>query len=168
MLGWLKHPGHNDWANEAVVHDGETLIEATAEDIFARLDFASPKNALRERGFVFGQGNPAYNIFEATDPANPDVTLVFEVTESEPGKRYCFRTVPQGDSALVESESEYTITPQGDGRHLLHLTETSVLEQGLSRNQYVLERATLSFSVFRNLARLKLHIELGVHAAHYD
>ncbi len=168
MLSWLKHPGHTDWADEAVVHDGETLIEASAEDIFARLDFASRHNALRERGFAFGAGNPAYNIFEVTDPSHPDARLVVEVTESVPGKRYCFRTLPQGGSALVESASEYTITPQGDGTHLLHLTETSVLERGLSRNQYVLERATLSFSVFRNLARLKLHIELGVQAAHYD
>jgi len=43
----------------------------------------------------------------------------------------------------------------------LHLQETSTLTPGLDRNQYILERAKLNFSVFRTLARLRLHLELG-------
>ena len=62
---------------------------------------------------------------------------------------------------MLESSCEFTIVPQKDGRHLLHLQETSTLTPGLDRNQYILERAKLNFSVFRTLARLRLHLELG-------
>lgn len=164
MLNWLKNQTLQNWASAPIVNDGETIIDAPAAQIFEKLDLASPRNALRERGFVFGAGNPAYDIFEATDPDQPGATLVFEVTESRPRKRYCYRTTTRSndaDCAVLESACEYTIIPQKDGRHLLHLQETSTLAQGLSRDQYVLERAKLNFSVFRTLARLRLHLELG-------
>lgn len=164
MLNWLKNQTLQNWASSPIVNDGETVIDATAAQIYEKLDLASPGNALRGRGFTFGPGNPAYDIFEATDPSQPDVTLVFEVTEARPRKRYCYRTTTRSHDAacpVVESASEYTIIPQKDGRQLLHLQETSVLAPGLNRHEYVLERAKLNFSVFRTLARLRLHLELG-------
>ena len=167
MLNWIKNHTQKNWPAASIENDGETVIAASAADIFERLDLASPRNALRERGFVFGPGNPAYNIFEATDPAQPEIVQIFEVTEYLPRKRYCFRSTFHSEASvggLLEAASEYTIVPQKDGRHLLHLQETSVLKPGLTRNQYILERATLNFSVFRNLARLRLHIELGADA----
>lgn len=170
MLNWLKRTTHSDWAVAPVPHDGETLIDASAHDIFEHLDLASPRNALRARGFVFGPGNPSYNIYELTDPRIPDLTHIMEVTESIPGERYCLRTSfegPESLCALLESSSEYTITPHAEGGHVLHLAETNVMQPGLTRNQYVLERANLSFSVFRNLTRLKLQIELGADAAYF-
>ena len=36
-----------------------------------------------------------------------------------------------------------------------------MLASGLNRHAYILERAKLNFSVFRTLARLRLHLELG-------
>ena len=164
MLNWLKNQTLENWANAPIVNDGETVIDAPAAEIFERLDLASPSNALRQCGFTFGAGNPAYDIFEASDPDQPDVTLVFEVTESRPRKRYCYRTTARSTDkhcAVTESSCEFTIVPQKDGRHLLHLQETSTLTPGLDRNQYILERAKLNFSVFRTLARLRLHLELG-------
>jgi hypothetical protein len=165
MLNWLKNRTFQDWANAPIVNDGETIIDASAAAIFDKLDLASPRNALRERGFAFGDGNPAYDIFEASAPDLPDTPLVFEVTESRPNKRYCYRTTPRAWSegvAVLESASEFTIIPQKDGRHLLHLQETCLLAPRLNRDQYVLERAKLSFSVFRTLARLRLNLESGV------
>jgi hypothetical protein len=164
MLNWLKNQTLQNWASAPIVNDGETVIDAPAAEIFERLNLASPKNALRQRGFVFGAGNPAYDIFEADDPDHPGVTLVFEVTESRARKRYCYRTTTRSTDpacAVIESSCEYTIIPQKDGRHLLHLQESSTLAPGLDRNQYILERAKLNFSVFRTLARLRLHLELG-------
>ena len=92
MLNWLKNQTLHNWSSAPIVNDGETIIDATAAQIYEKLDFATPLNAYRERGYVFGAGNPAYDIFEATDPGEPGKTLIFEVTEARPGKRYCYRT----------------------------------------------------------------------------
>ncbi|HAE93352.1 hypothetical protein [Hyphomonas atlantica] len=164
MLNWLKNQTLHNWSSAPIVNDGETIIDATAAQIYEKLDFATPLNAYSERGYVFGAGNPAYDIFEATDPGEPGKTLIFEVTEARPGKRYCYRTTirdADADCPVIESSSEYTIIPQKDGRQLLHLQESSVLASGLNRHAYILERAKLNFSVFRTLARLRLHLELG-------
>ena len=85
MLEWLKN--QTGWAHGPATQDGETLIHAGARQIYERLDLASPKNALRERGFRFGPGNPAYGVFDVRDPALPESRLVFEVTAAVPGWR---------------------------------------------------------------------------------
>ncbi|KCZ54098.1 hypothetical protein HY29_03225 [Hyphomonas beringensis] len=170
MLNWLKNQAHTKWADVPASQDGETLIHASAQEIYEKLDFSSPGNALRERGFKFGPGNPAYRIYELTDPDIPESRLIFEVIEAQPGKRYAYRVlryVEGNESPVSEAEREYTIEPAPQGGHFLHLKETSTLEENVHRDEYVLARAQLNFRVFRNLARLKLHVELGADAASF-
>ena len=156
--------------DEPMRAENETVIHATPEAIYEKLDLASPKNALRQRGFAMKPGT-AEDSFIVTDPRLPDDSLVFDVISQTPPREYAvqIRPVPTDDPTKVKETTRiYQIEQRVDRACRVVLSEITTFSAPLSRDRYVLERASQGFSVFRTLARLKLHIELGLEAASFD
>lgn len=146
-------------------------IKASAERVYDLLDFSSPQNALRERGFIFSQavGGIGLDDFEARDPELDGVVFHFSVDTYVPTKEICFSTKIESDDValgnFVESHSHYRLTPIDKNSCLLELTETTKLRDGLSERAFQQEAATLIYSVERHIARLSVHAVHGVEAA---
>lgn len=155
-------------ANEPVTIEGDIEIRAAAEEVFALIDFRSKDNALRARGFAFGDCDPDAGRFEVCNPDMPDVTFHFEVTERRRGREITFRSTLECErqlGALEESVSAYRIVPIGERFCRLELTETARLRAGLSDVDRKAEQSLLILTVHNNLAQLKLHAEEGAEAA---
>ena len=147
--------------------DNETVIHATPEAIFAALDLASPRNALRQRGFTI-EANRSQTRFTLTDPRMPEETLILEVISRSPPREYAVRmsTVSHtGTEPEKQTTRVFGIEQRVDRACQVTLSEVTSFSTPLSRDRYVLERASQGFSVFRTLARLKLQVELGLDAA---
>lgn len=171
MMNWLKRETETGEFDSPVRVENDTLIEAPRDDIYARLDFASPTNGLRQRGFDIARDEKQDGLFHVTDPRMPTIRMHCQVTEARTPTRYVYTSrfeSPDSLTGVVETQSAYTFERLGPELCRVHLVETSKLKPGLSRDRYVMERASLSFAAFRALTRLKLQIELGLDIAAFD
>lgn len=151
----------------------ETSLEAEApiERLFDLLDFGSPGNVLRERGFLFlDEPLGSIGVFRATDPANPDVIFRYAVDVCEWPNRIRFETrfeTVEEDTVLQKTMSDYTLISMGAYRSSLHLVETCWLKPGLSQKKFRMEQAMLNLSVQQHVTRLCVHASLGLEEAQH-
>lgn len=151
----------------------ETRLDADApiERLFDLLDFGSPGNALRERGFLF-LDEPMGSIgrFRATDPVRPDVIFSYHVDLCEWPIRIRFETRFEAVDelgALERSVSDYSLVSTGAYSSSLHLVETCWLRPGLSRKKQRMEIAMLNLAVQQHVTRLCVHASFGVEEAQH-
>lgn len=145
-------------------------IEATPQTVFSLLDFTSPTNALRARGWVLNEApGEGAGCFVAHDGADPETQYHFAVDVLDPNREIGFRTTFQSPipiGALVQSYSHYRLTPRDQGAWTtVDLMETADLVDGLNRRQRKTEEAMLLLAVYKDLARLKVHVEQGCEAS---
>ncbi|MGB3625578.1 MAG: hypothetical protein WA989_07115 [Henriciella sp.] len=143
--------------------------EAPIERLFDLLDFGSPGNALRERGFLF-LDEPMGSIgrFRATDPVRPDVIYSFEVDVCEWPSRIRYETqfeTDDQDGSIERSISDYNLTSTGSDTARLHLVETCWMKAGYSRKRQRMEQAMLNLAVREHVTRLCVHASLGIEEA---
>lgn len=152
-----------------VATEGE--IEANLARVFNLLDFGAPQNALRERGFKFSEtpGQSGLATYHAQDPHFDDLDFEFVVDTYVPQRELAYSTriaskkTPLGN--IVHTHSHYVLSPVGEDRCRLKLTETTQLRPGLSVRKYQMEFAALVYTVERHLARLGVHAVKGRAAA---
>ena len=147
--------------------DGE--IEASVDRAFELIDFSSPGNALRERGFVFTEpeeGGPEHYTFH--HPHMDDIVHQVRVIRKSDLKMYEFETTlksaePVGN--FVKSKSFYTFTAIDGARCKLDVTESTWLSEGLDEEDLAAEVVMLTHALQNHVVRLTLHAVQGIEGA---
>lgn len=146
-------------------------IDATLARVFDLLDFSTPRNALRERGFKFSEatGQNDLSTYHAQDPYFDDLQFHFDIDTYVPQREFAYSTrIESKEKSLgniVHTHSHYRLKEVNDDRCHLELSETTQLRAGLSLRKYQMEFASLVYTVERHLARLGVHAAQGHEAA---
>lgn len=143
----------------------EGEIAASAADVFALLDFADPRNALRARGAkveaVEGDGPR----FVMTLPQVPDLDFHIDVIEAEAPNHYAYAIVidPLVGRMAASTES-YTVWDVPDGGCRVRLENAVTFQEGLLEKHIQEEFALVTMALLKTVAKLKLQAEQGVEA----
>ena len=149
------------------VFQAETDIAASAEDVFALVDFADPRNAERVRGATIETVAGTGDCFIMRMPAMPDFRFHIEVLEAEAPNHYAFAIVcdpPVG--RMARSTEAYTIWNVPGGGCRLRLENTVTFQDGLRLKHVQEEIGCMTIASHNSVAKLKLQAEQGVSAVH--
>ena len=144
----------------------EVEINKPADEVFALIDWADPRNAKRATGNIVRQIEGKPDQFEMIMPFMDELLFKFIVTDNQPGRKYAFGCVIEPQSGnLAHSHESYEIEPLGDDScHLLLICETTFVD-GLREKEWLCEVATMTASVQSALQKLKLQAEHGADVA---
>jgi uncharacterized protein YndB with AHSA1/START domain len=143
----------------------EGEIEASAADVFALIDYADPRNAMRARGArveaVEGNGRR----FLMKLPQVPDLDFHIDVIEAEAPNHYAYAIVidPLVGRMAASTES-YTIWDVPGGGCRVRLENVVTFQEGLREKHIQEEFALVTLALFKTIAKLKLQAEQGVEA----
>lgn len=164
MLHWFKPK----MAPEGpATFDYDIAIDASAEDIYALLDWADPKNAKRQLGETVREmpgEDDSWQLVIGSYPDLGDMTFDMTVTEACPHRVYAFEgALPEGTGRLVSTHERYTIEPrEGGGCELRLVCEATFRPMKLKH--YAEEIGLMMVATHNALAKLKLHAEQGPEA----
>jgi hypothetical protein len=144
----------------------EVEIAAPAEDAYALVDWADPRNGQRALG---GEITPLAGVpgrFRCVLAALPGHPFEIAVTEAVPPGAYAFtcEAVPRV-GRLVRSHERYTFEPMTRSSCRLTLVMTATLAGPLRMKDHEHEVGTITRACRSALAKLKIHAEEGVEAA---
>lgn len=141
-------------------------IDKSADEVFALIDWADPRNAKRATGNDVRQVEGKPDQFEMVMPFMDDLVFKFLVTENEPGRKYAFGCIidpPMGN--LETSHETYEFEPLGEDKcHVSLVTEVKFVD-GLREKEFTCEVAAMAASVQSALQKLKLQAEHGAEVA---
>ncbi len=147
--------------------EAKVFISAPAEQVYGALNLRSPNNRYVRRGMSLTPQEGSDDTFVVTDDDMPGFTFFFTEVLAVPHSRYSLTTrFPEGQvaGAVTGDDSDYTLTPAGEGRcqvtykGALHLVP-------MTKKERRKEEAMLLLSINDDLARLKALIEEGSEAA---
>lgn len=162
MLDWFKP----EMAPEGpVTFDFETGIAAPAEEIYALVDFADPRNAKRQLGHSVAQGEAGPGNFILVIRQMPDAEFVLSVTDATAPSSYAYRCDPRPQQGRLQwSMERYTIADQGDGTCLVTLLVEAQFDEPLPQREYARHVGMMASGCDIALEKLKLHAEQGMEA----
>jgi hypothetical protein len=140
-------------------------IERPAEEVYALIDWADPRNAKRALGNKVEQLAP--DRFRLHLDMVPGHRFEMIVTEAVPGQSYAYDaeiTPPVG--RLVSCSEAYTVEPLGEASCRLALTVTAWIIGGMSEEDMAMEIMMMGTSGQNAVAKLKIQAEQGVEAVH--
>ena len=143
----------------------EGEIEASAAEVFALLDFADPRNAMKARGatIVPVEGNGQRFLMKL--PQTPDLNFHIDVIEAEAPNHYAYAiTVDPLVGRMAASTESYTVTDNPGGGCRVHLVNAVTFQQGLREKDLPEEFGRVTVALYRTLGKLKLQAEQGVEA----
>ena len=144
---------------------GEVVIEKPAEEVYALLDWADPRNAKRQLGNEVAAIEGAPDRFRMTLAALPGHVFDMIVTEAVPHSAYGFAThITPSVGRLVTSHEHYRLEPLGTGTCRLTLVNTVTFIDGMRMKQLSEEVMIMSVASHNALAKLKIHAEQGAEA----
>jgi hypothetical protein len=137
-------------------------VQASADEVFALLDFADPRNAQVARGAsVKGDGSH----FEMTVPQLPKHVFHIAVIEHEAPNHYGYDIVTEpAIGALARSREVFTVWDLPGGGCRVRLEAAMTLRKGVREKRLVNEIAMMTIGCHNSLAKLKLQIEQGLDA----
>jgi len=143
----------------------ETEIEASAAEVFALLDFADPRNALKARGATIAAVDGAGQRFVMKLPQVPGLEFHVDVIERVAPNHYAYAIVidPLVGRMAASTES-YTVSDVPGGGCRVRLENAVTFQQGLREKDLPEEFAMVTLALYRTLAKLKLQAEQGVEA----
>lgn len=148
----------------------EVEIDAPLDRVFELLDFSSPGNALRERGVdivdISEPGAPG-TLFVGCDPEMADVSFSFAVEHRDAPRSIAFKTVMRSStpvSGLVDSRSVYRLSEAENGQITVEHRELARFRDDLTDEELATEYAMMGIAIYNDLAKLKLHAEIGPDA----
>ena len=158
-----------EWFKRSVAPEGPVAIEraatiaCAAEELYALLDWADPRNAKRALGNLVEADPLDPDHFVAVIHQMPDLRFDVVVTHAEPHRRYAFDCVIDPlQGRLLTSHEDYRIEPRGEDACTLTLLLTAHLRPGLPARIYEQEFTMLSMAHDNAMAKLKLHAEHGL------
>jgi len=143
----------------------EGEIAASAAEVFALIDFADPRNALKARGATITpvEGNGARFVMKL--PQVPDLDFHIDVIESEAPNHCAYAIVidPLVGRMAASTES-YTVWDVPGGGCRVRLENAVTFQDGLLEKHVVEEFARVTMAMLQSTTKLKLHAEQGVEA----
>ncbi len=143
------------------------MIEKPADEVYALLDWADPRNAKRALGNKVEPVGAAPGRFRMTLDLVPGHLFEMIVTEAVPGSTYAFEneiTPPPGK--LVSSHETYTIEPLGESSCVLNLLVSANFADGMADDALAMEVMMMTVACGNALGKLKIQAEQGVEAVH--
>ena len=144
---------------------GEVVIERSAGEVYALLDWADPENAQRRLGneIVAVEGVP--DRFRMTLSALPGHVFDLCVTEAAPHAAYAFTTsVSPVIGRMATSHERYVLEPLGVDSCRLELVNRVHFVKGMRMKHLSDELLTMTVACHNALAKLKIQAEKGVDA----
>ena len=143
----------------------EGEIAANAADVFALLDFADPRNAMKARGAAVTPVERPGRHFVMKLPQVLDLDFHIDVIESEAPNHYAFAIVidPLVGRMAASTES-YTVWDVTGGGCRVRLENAVTFQDGFREKDVTEEFAMVTMALLNSMAKLKLHAEQGVEA----
>ena len=144
----------------------DAVIERPAEDVYALIDLADPRNAQSELGNEITRVGGAPGRFTVILRELPDHRFEVSVTDEIPHVAYAFdcETVPMA-GRLVRAHERYSLEPLTEGSCRLKLVMTATFVDALRLKEYEHEVLTMSAACRNAVAKLKILAEEGIDAA---
>ena len=141
----------------------QVSVDRPAEEVYALIDFADPRNAMRTRGELVTavEGTPERYLMGIN--ALPEHVFGVTVTEAVPHSSYGFSTVVTPTLGRVEhSHEQYTFTPTGGNSCTVTLVHTVSFIRRMRLQDLPHEELKVSAGCHNALAKLKIQAEQGV------
>lgn len=151
--------------DEPIRMEARIEISRPAEEVYALLDFADPRNQMVARGNIVKPLGSDPNSFRMWYDLAPNLNFLFTVTEAVPARRYAYSAVivpPVGRRA--GSYEDYAIERLDADRCELTFINTVHHQPGLTLDELAEEIGMSSVAAANGLAKLKLLAEEGVEA----
>jgi hypothetical protein len=145
----------------------EAEIEASAAEVFALLDFADPRNALKARGATVEAVEGSGRRFLMTVPQVPNLDFHVDVIEATAPNHYAYAVVidPLVGRMAASTES-YTVWDLPGGGCRVRLENAVTFQEGLLEKHIQDEFMRVTLATCKAMAKLKLQAEQGVEAVH--
>ncbi|MEP2734722.1 MAG: SRPBCC family protein [Erythrobacter sp.] len=151
---------------EPVEFIGDVEIDCPAEEVYALIDWADPRNAKRNTGNEIIQDETDPNLFHMTMPAMDEFDFRFHVSEAAAPSKYAFTcTISPQCGRMAMSEEIYEFEATGDQSCNVSLVNRVTFIEGTTMDDLAEEVAMLSASVQSALQKLKLQAEHGADVA---
>ena len=143
----------------------EGEIAARAADVYALLDFADPRNAMRARGATITAVGGAGQRFVMTLPQVPDLDFHIDVIEAEAPNHYTYAiTIDPPVGRMAASTESYTVSDIPGGGCRVRLENAVTFQHGLREKDVPEEFGMVTVALYKTVAKLKLQAEQGVEA----
>lgn len=143
----------------------EGEIAASAAEVFALIDYADPRNALKARGAMITPVEGPGQRFVMKLPQVPDLDFHIDVIEAEAPNHYAYAIVidPLVGRMAASTES-YTVWDVPGGGCRVRLENAVTFQAGLREKHIQEEFALVTMALLKTIAKLKLQAEQGVEA----
>lgn len=165
MFGMFKRKRADLAPDEPIRIEATIEIDRSAQDVYALLDFADPRNQTVARGNVVKPIGDDPAAFRLWYDLAPDLNFLFTVTEAIPARRYAYSGVivpPVG--RRTGSHEDYTLEPLVESRCAVTFVNTIRHQPGLTHDELAEEVRLSSLAAANGLTKLKLLAEHGVKA----
>jgi uncharacterized protein YndB with AHSA1/START domain len=143
----------------------EGEIEASAADVFALIDFANPRNAMRARGASVDAVEGDDRRFLMKLPQASDLDFHIDVIEVEAPNHYAYAIVVDPlVGRMAASTESYTVWDLPGGGCRVRFENAVTFQEGFRERDIVEEFARVTVASHASLAKLKLQAEKGVEA----
>ena len=140
-------------------------IAASAAEVFALLDYADPRNALKARGASITPVEGPGRRFLMKLPRMPDLNFHIDVIESEAPNHYAYAVVIDPLVGRMASATEsYTVWDVPSGGCRLRFETAVTFQDGFRERDVIEEFARVTLASHRSVAKLRLQAEHGVEA----
>jgi len=162
-----------DAGGDSDVHEfsAEVNIEAPMHRVFELLDFGAKGHALRERGFriVDITDTPeGFQRFTGLDPDRPTVIFTFTVEHYEAPRAIAYKTTFSNQEkvgGVKDTRSIFVLHDLNDGQVRVEQRELARFRDELTEEELGYETSFMGIAIYNELAKLKLHAEIGPEAA---
>jgi hypothetical protein len=162
MFGWLKPKLAPDGPVEFYY---EVVIEKSAVDVYAHIDWADPRNCKRELGDEVTSVEGARNRFRLIMDGLPEHLFRITVIEENPHASYAFTCeVCPMIGRLVKLQELYRLEPLTEHSCRVTLVAIATFVDAMRTNDFKREVMTMRVACRNALAKLKIHAEAGVEA----
>jgi hypothetical protein len=143
----------------------EGEIAASAAEVFALIDYADPRNALKARGATITPVEGPGQRFLMKLPQVPDLDFHIDVIESEAPNHYAYAIlIDPLVGRMAASTESYTLWDVPGGGCRVRLENAVTFQDGLLEKHIQEEFAMVTMALLKSMAKLKLQAEQGVEA----
>jgi uncharacterized protein YndB with AHSA1/START domain len=138
----------------------EVVIERSAEQVYALLDWADQRNAMRARGHVVTQPDGEEDTFVMRLDGLPNHAFGMIVTEAVPHSCYAFTIAATPTlGRIAQSHEHYTLTALDEGRCKVRIVNTAFFVERMPLKHLPEEELKVSAGCHNALAKLKIQAE---------
>lgn len=147
------------------VFTDEIVIENAAEQVYALLDWADQRNAMRARGHLINQIEGEAETFLMSLDELRNHVFVMTVTEAVPHSSYAFSIFATPTlGRIAHSHEHYTLTEFDAHRCKINIRNTVIFVDRMPLKHLPEEELKISAGCHNALAKLKIQVEGGATA----